>query len=82
MASGDIKLDGVSQIMKALLAYLRNHPKAADTLEGISKWWLPRDEARSRDDVARALEKLVAQGRIEKHVAPDGRRLFRRRRAV
>jgi hypothetical protein len=68
--------------MKGVVAYLRDHPKAADTLEGINQWWLPKDEARSRDDVARALEKLVAQGRIEKHVAPEGRRLFRRRRAV
>ena len=31
----------VQQIANQVECYLKNHPKAADTIEGITKWWLP-----------------------------------------
>ncbi len=69
-------------VAKALRAYLRAHPQAADTLEGIREGWLPPGDAPGRDEVSRALEKLVAQGQLEKHISPDGRRLYRKRRGA
>jgi hypothetical protein len=30
----------VQQIANQIECYLKNHPNAADTIEGISKWWL------------------------------------------
>jgi len=29
------------QIADQIECYLKNHPNAADTIEGITKWWLP-----------------------------------------
>ena len=31
----------VRQIADLIECYLKNHPNAADTIEGITKWWLP-----------------------------------------
>ena len=31
----------VQQIVELIECYLKNHPNAADTIEGITKWWLP-----------------------------------------
>ena len=31
----------VQQIADQLECYLKNHPNAADTINGITKWWLP-----------------------------------------
>ena len=30
----------VQQIADEIECYLKNHPNAADTIEGIAKWWL------------------------------------------
>jgi hypothetical protein len=31
----------VQKIADQIKCYLKNHPNAADTIEGITKWWLP-----------------------------------------
>jgi len=31
----------VQQIADKIECYLKDHPNAADTIEGITKWWLP-----------------------------------------
>jgi hypothetical protein len=49
-------------VAQEILGYLRQHPKAQDTLEGINAWWLL--ERRVRSSVAEtknALEELIAQ---------------------
>ncbi len=79
MTARDTEQGGLTQIAKAISEYLSRNPKAADTIEGISQWWLPKDEKRSTNDILCALEKLIAQGRVEKHISPCGRCLFRRR---
>ena len=34
----------VQQVANQIECYLKNRPNAADTIEGINKWWLPRQE--------------------------------------
>ena len=50
-------------ISQEILDYLRQHPNASDTLEGIAEWWLLNkrihDEVRK---VKEAVSSLVAQG--------------------
>ena len=62
-----------------MLDYLRQHPHAMDTLEGIATWWLPRHEVRIGVElVARALATLEDDGLLER-VGDTERPLFRLR---
>lgn len=36
----DLCFKDKSQIAHAILAYLRDHPEARDTVDGIAQWWL------------------------------------------
>jgi len=59
--------------------YLASHPKAADTVEGVARWWIPRQ--RMEETLARtqaALERLVARGAVERSRIDDGRVIYRR----
>lgn len=67
----------MARLSDEILRYLRAHPRAADTVDGIVEWWLPRqrrDEAAGR--VQRALDKLVASGLLEKIMLVDGTVLY------
>lgn len=57
--------------------YLRQQPRAGDTLEGITRWWLLRQQVRdSLRSVERALEGLKLEGVVEERRAPGGQRLY------
>jgi hypothetical protein len=65
------------EIERSLLTYLRGHPQAADTLDGIVEWWLPLqryETARLR--IERTLEKLVADGTLRRDLLQDGAVLY------
>lgn len=69
--------DGGAEIERALLAYLRGHPRAADTIDGIVEWWLPLQRfATARECVERALDKLAANGTLRRESLHDGRVLY------
>ena len=60
-------------VAQALLRYLRTHPDAADTLEGVVKWWLPRQRYYdAMESVEAALELLVQRDVVEKFPGPSG----------
>ncbi|HEX6975519.1 MAG TPA: hypothetical protein VF147_14035 [Vicinamibacterales bacterium] len=62
-----------------ILAYLEAHPSAADSLEGIVSWWLPRQRyVEARDLIQRSLDRLVDSGRIVTTRLPDGTVLYRK----
>lgn len=66
-----------AEIEDAVILYLRNHPDAADTLDGIVGWWLPKqryETARSR--VERVLDRLVAAGLLRRDNLPGGSDLY------
>ena len=76
---------GPSPIAQDILAYLAEHPRAQDSLEGIMQWWLLEQEIkRQLAQVQTALAELVAQGLILERRGKDGRTLYRlnRRRAA
>ena len=61
------------ELARLILGYLREHPGAADTLEGITKWWVMRQRiSESTEAVQRALEKLVSEGLIARRRTVDG----------
>ena len=61
-----------------ILAYLRAHPQASDSLEGIVSWWLPARFAAARDVVQDSLDRLVAQGLVERTRLADGTLVYGR----
>jgi len=61
-----------------ILRYLREHPGAQDTLEGIMVWWVSeRAIKRWLPQVRKSLAALVASGCVEKHTAANGRVFYR-----
>lgn len=80
MTDGD---DLVDQLAAEIQAYLEAHPHAADTLDGIVQWWIVHQRfMRGIQATGRAVERLVAEGRLEEIRTPDGRVIFRAARPV
>jgi hypothetical protein len=53
--------------------YLHEREFVADTLEGISKWWILRQRLQEEQRrVEQAMEYLCAKGVVETRVLPDG----------
>ena len=56
-----------------ILDYLEQNPDAVDTIEGITKFWMQRDNAEiTSAKVSRTLEKMVKKGRIKVFQSLDG----------
>ncbi|KXU84627.1 hypothetical protein CR51_41500 [Caballeronia megalochromosomata] len=51
--------------------YLRQHPAAADSADGIHRWWLQGGEV-APQIVEQALRELVEQGVVARTVLSDG----------
>jgi hypothetical protein len=64
---------------REVLSYLEAHPNAADTLEGITAWWLEQRRIRHGVEiVSGAIERLIDRGAVEKLRRRDeGSTLFR-----
>jgi hypothetical protein len=59
--------------------YLTEHPRAADTHEGIRSWWVGRKRHGDLlSDVQTALDYLVERGRISRTVLLDGTVIYGR----
>ena len=60
-----------------ILAYLLQHPKAEDTVEGIVEWWLLQQRIMQALTLVRnALAELIAKGFVTAKIV-NGRRLYR-----
>jgi hypothetical protein len=68
-----------SALAQGILRYLRDHPEAADSLEGIANWWLPpMSYAATLESVQVALDQMVAKRQIARFDLADGRTLYQR----
>ncbi len=55
------------EISRIIVDYIRKHPDAKDTLEGITKWWLHLEKIESSVvDVSIALESLIKKGLVKR----------------
>ena len=74
----DLLITDKSQIDNEILAYLTDHPKAQDTLEGIVEWWLLERQIKFQTArVKEALSELVANGLILEKKGPDSQTHYR-----
>jgi hypothetical protein len=75
--------DPAQVIAHTIQRYVEVNPDAADSAEGIRRWWLPPGLAEeSPATVEEALDRLVAAGVISRRPLPDGRVLYAKRGAT
>ena len=74
----DLLITDKSQLGNNILAYLVDHPKAQDTLEGIVEWWLLEQKITYETArVKEALSELVNRGMILEKKGTDSRTHYR-----
>ena len=79
MTTYDHDADKDREIELAVLSYLQRHPQAADTLDGIVRWWLPQQRySTAQARIEAALLRLVSQGLIRERRLPTGSALYAR----
>ena len=72
--------DGLSEVARAIWRYLDTRPHAADSLDGVVRWWLARQRyADSASAVQAALDELEARGLVAHRRLFDGRIVYERR---
>jgi hypothetical protein len=67
----------VHDIASAIRGYIHAHPEAADSIDGIHRWWLLpalRDEA--PELVEAAVAQLVEEGVLRRVALEDGRVIY------
>jgi hypothetical protein len=66
----------IERIARDLEHYVSLHPTAADTAEGIARWWLPYSDEPALNLVEAALEQLVQRGIVARKSLPGGTFIF------
>jgi predicted metal-dependent HD superfamily phosphohydrolase len=66
------------RVVRAILRYLAEHPRAADTTDGIQRWWL-RGEVQdaTHESIVTVIDHLVRSGYLERHALPSGGAVYR-----
>ena len=78
--NNDFRSEDIEEIASQIERYLKNHPNAADSLDGILHWWLTRQRyEESAQHVRQALERLLRRGTITARVMIGGGTLYARR---
>jgi hypothetical protein len=62
----------VRQVADMIEQHFQLHPTAADTAEGVWRYWGPAAAGASREMVERALALLARAGRVLDRELPDG----------
>jgi len=71
----------VKRIAREIQLYLFKHPNAADTMEGITSWWLDNSSVPVQvSSVEKALDWLLKQYVVERESLPDGGTIFASRK--
>lgn len=65
----------LASLVAAIEAHLEAHPQAADSAEGVARWWLGGNAASARE-VERALVSLVRSQRVRRVTLADGSSLY------
>jgi hypothetical protein len=69
----------IVEIAAIIERYVTEHPRAADTAEGIRSWWVARERYdNSLETVQQALDHLIQAGRLMRTTLPDGTVIYAR----
>jgi Fe2+ or Zn2+ uptake regulation protein len=71
------KVGPVEAVATAILAHLETHPLAADSADGVARWWLGTDGSGvTLKQVEQALDLLVSRQMLRRLSLVDGTRLY------
>ena len=70
--------DAIGIVARALRRYLAAHPTAADTVNGIQRWWLAPAVDEPLPLVELALDRLIEEGLMCRVPMQDGRTIYAR----
>ncbi len=74
---------GQFMLEQSILDYFAAHPNAADTVDGIIKWWLgEQGVSYSKSEVETALESLASKGNIAKTFNKSGETIYANRKYI
>lgn len=77
-SDGGKQHDSTSEVALKILRYLDQNPNAADTVEGILEWWLPKQSIYEEEKVVkRALDEMVKRNLILTTRSSDARKHYR-----
>lgn len=77
-SGGQRKRESTQEAALKILRYLEQNPNAADTIEGILEWWLPRQSIYDEEKVVeQALDRLVKQNLIVTTLSSDAHKHYR-----
>lgn len=64
-------------VIQQILRYLIVHPDAKDTVQGILRWWLPKDPVEhSEGEVQEALDVLVTRRWLTKRQTTSSHKIY------
>ena len=67
-------------LAEQIVRYLKSHPEAADSLEGIAKWWIPQQQyIESVEKVYKALNYLIENKIVSRKILSDGSKIYVRK---
>lgn len=70
------KQDGVATVANAIRRYCAFHPDAADSADGVQRWWLLQVHEEPLAVVELALERLVEEGVMRRLELEAGRVVY------
>jgi hypothetical protein len=67
----------IRELIEAIEAHLAAHPAAADSAEGVARWWLgPRGLAAAPAEAEAALDDMARRGDLRRVTMADGNTLY------
>lgn len=74
-----IEQENVQEAAEVIRRYLEVRPNAAETVEGVAKWWLTRQRFDDSVELAQeALDLLEGSGKVVKFHLAGGKVMYRR----
>ena len=69
----------VENIAKLIKSYIESHPNASDSIEGITKWWIPAiHECNQTEHVLLAVDILINKSVLKSVTSNNGQIIYKK----